>query len=116
MIMTEKIELRYNEIKSNMSEVLKYLNEINPLNFDTFFPLATEKMQTVLKLRKSLKDDYFEEELKKFDNYEKELNEMAKQIKETYDNIIETFEMKKHELELELQNFYNKKKLLIYRR
>lgn len=107
---------KLNTIKNNMTEVLDYLTKLDSVNFDSYFPLATEKMKNVLILRKELKNEYKPEEIKKNENIEKELQIMAKQIQESYDNVIEAFKIQKNELEIELQKFYNKKKLLIYRR
>ncbi len=100
-------------IQNIMREVLTGLDNINSDNFEDNFHLIIEKAEKAQKMRSSLKIKYPEEILK---NNEKELLFLAKQIKNSYDNLIKKNREESETVAVELKNLMNSKKIANYNR
>ena len=96
-----------------LTEVLKNLNQITSSNFEEVFPKIKSLLDESQKHKKFLLSNYSKNELKIF---EPDLTKLAKQIKESFDNIAKAKKLEMAKLAEEIQYIQNKKKLIYYNR
>ncbi len=101
------------KIKYLLTEVLKNLNQITSSNFEEVFPKIKSLLDESQKHKKFLLSNYSKNELKIF---EPDLTKLAKQIKESFDNIAKAKKLEMAKLAEEIQYIQNKKKLIYYNR
>ena len=101
------------KIKYLLTEVLKNLNQITSSNFEEVFPKIKSLLDESQKYKKFLLSNYSKNELKIF---EPDLTKLAKQIKESFDNIAKAKKLEMAKLAEEIQYIQNKKKLIYYNR
>ena len=101
------------KIKYLLTEVLKNLNQIKSSNFEEIFPKIKSLLDESQKYKKFLLSNYSKNELKIF---EPDLTKLAKQIKESFDNIAKAKKLEMAKLAEQIQYIQNKKKLIYYSR
>ena len=107
------LEHKIDVIKELFDKTLFELNGISIDHFDSHFNRAKKNVTDINKLREELLQDFSLEELEKYDQ---ELLDLAKQIKNTYDNIIGKFTEERNILSEKLKSVQNKKKIANYSR
>jgi len=109
------IELKsgINKIDILFKQVLQIFDELNNDNFNEKLNLAVKNMNEAEIIKNQLKSFFPESELKPFDN---ELHTLAKQIEEKFDNIVENIREEQKEINKQIQQYYNKRKLANYHR
>jgi hypothetical protein len=108
-ILKKKIE----ELTILYKEVLKEITAITEENYKEQLPLAINKAKAANLIRDKLFAEYDREMVKKCDE---SLIETTKQIKFTYDNIVEDNQKQITSVALELKKLQNKRKLVVYER
>ena len=101
------------KIKYLLTEVLKNLNQIKSSNFEEIFPKIKSLLDESQKYKKFLLSNYSKNELKIF---EPDLTKLAKQIKESFDNIAKAKKLEMAKIAEQIQYTQNKKKLIYYNR
>ncbi len=104
---------RIEKIKYLLDQVLKSLNEITNENFEQAFPRIKSMLYESQKHKKFLLSNYSKNELKIF---EPDLTKLAKQIKESFDNIAKAKKLEMAKIAEQIQYTQNKKKLIYYNR
>lgn len=107
------LELQINEISTTLHYMSNALEIISYENFDDVMADINVKMQRVNSLRNELKTQYAMPELIK---YEENLKNLTKQIRDKVDNIIVEIKIEQNDIQNELNNILNKKKLANYHR
>ena len=108
-----ELAAKIDNVSELLNQVLSTLNGINDTNLLHNLSLAKKLMENVNNMKQELKSRYSSSELMVFDPG---LTEIAKQISDKFDNIIE---YKARELEIitkKLKMIQNRKKLLNYSR
>jgi len=106
-----KLNQETKAIKELLSALDEKLDNLNSDNFDEEFQSSLELMMIIRKMVDELSCKLGIENLV---NYDPEIFIRAKQIEKKYDNIIEKFRFEANELERELLNLNNKKRILNY--
>jgi hypothetical protein len=109
----EILEKKIEELTILYKEVLKDLKKITEDNFKTQLPLTIKMANAANSIRDNLFSEYPRDEIKKCDA---SLIETTKQIKFTFDNMVEETQKEITSVELELKKLQNKKKLVLYGR
>ena len=109
----EELIKNIDKIKFNLHKILEILNSLNSKNFYVALEESKCKIDEVNKIKEYLRQNFNKEELLKYDE---ELFILAKQIVETYDNIVRKKYQEKTAVALEIGRLQNKKKLHNYRR
>ncbi len=109
--MTTDLEKKINKLKFYFLLALKELNELTHENFSDNLATAKSCMQDAEILKNELKKEYKYEVLKP---YEKELMKITKQIREKYDNIVESKKLEMARISERIRFIQNKKKLVNY--
>lgn len=107
--MEEKIEIIENTYKA----VLDYLEILSDENFELVFPKAKIRMEYVSKIKCELKDQFGLEEYRKF---EERLLASAKLIKNKFDDMVTSKEIKLAAIANEISYLQNQKKIANYYR
>ena len=108
-ILEQKIE----ELTILYKEVLQELGRVTEDNFQDILPLTMEKAKTANSIRDKLYEEFAPDEIKKCDA---NLIKTTKQIKFTFDNMVEETQNEIASVGLELKKLQNKKKLVLYGR
>lgn len=109
----ENLNRKIQLIKSLFLKTLEELDIVETGDFEPSFSSAKSCMRTADGLKKELKKDYETETLMQFDE---ELFNLAKQIENKFDNIVEMKKAQKDVLALKLSKMQNRKKLAYYSR
>ncbi|MBU1097687.1 MAG: hypothetical protein CVV23_15445 [Ignavibacteriae bacterium HGW-Ignavibacteriae-2] len=107
------LDYHINNIKHLFNEAALELDKITTDEFDTHFNNAKSNMILIRQLRKELKQNFPNEQLKKNDE---ELINLAKLIEKKYDDIIEEFIEERNILAIKLGTVSNQKKIAQYSR
>lgn len=107
------LELQINEISLTLNYMSNALEIISYENFDDVMADINKNMQRVNSLKNELKTQYAMPELIK---YEESLKNLTKQIRDKVDNIIVEIKIEQNDIQNELNNILNKKKLANYHR
>jgi hypothetical protein len=106
-------EQKIEELTILYKEVLQELGRVTEENFQDILPSTMEKVKGANLIRDKLYKEYDLAEIKKCDA---SLIETTKQIKFTYDNMVEETQKEMASVGLELKKLQNKKKLVLYGR
>jgi gas vesicle protein len=109
----EILRKKIDELTILYQEVLQELSRVSEDNFREQLPLTVEKAKAANLIRDKLFTEYDHEMIKKCDE---SLIEITKQIKFTFDNMVEEKQKEISSVELELKKLQNKKKLVLYGR
>jgi hypothetical protein len=109
----ETLELNIAELKSLLQEILFDVERIDEGNFDQNTRMSKVNIEKVNSLREQLKNNYDIAALRKFDP---ELVYLAKQIKNSYDNVIRKKKLEAEKVLKDIKTLQNSKKLTSYKR
>lgn len=107
------MEEKINIIEETYNKVLEYLEILSEENFNEIFPKAKLGMEYVNKLKTELKNQFYREELIK---YEERLLIMAKQIKNKFDDVVTLKKVRLAVISEEISHLQNQKKIVNYYR
>lgn len=107
------LELKIQEIDSILNCISESLSNLNEENCDSILEELNINIKRFLELKSNLRKEYSG---KVSENYQSSKDEITKQIKQKFDNIIKEFKSEQNLIQSELANFNNQKKLTNYNR
>ncbi|MBI9073615.1 MAG: hypothetical protein JEY94_18605 [Melioribacteraceae bacterium] len=107
-----KVEDKIKFLKTNLKEVISYLDTLEEKNFDESFIQIQNSLKTFEIVRKELIESDSTKELKKFN---KEFEVLIKEIQKRFDSMLRENKSQQKIVVKELNEVVNKKKLANYR-
>lgn len=106
-----QLESKIEKIKLLLLQADKELNKIDSEGFDIIFPKVKKLLQESKVNKSYLLKNY---SLTQLTSYNKELTDLTKQIKKSFDDIIEKKRKEMDRISFEMKSIQNRKKLVNY--